>query len=917
MKLKMAGIELRTLTLFSGRETQREAISKFLSCLQQGDGYIHPSVLSFFGVGGVGKTALRKKALADFKCRLQKDIYSITPPIIAEIDLDSDSVTPNLPVAQILGRVRTALNRQHIRTPSFDYLYLIWWGEENPDQSIHLREDGENERSDAGLLNVAELASSLASFLGTGLPGVAVVRDVRKLYLQFSVWFKHSRVRQRFDGIPEEWSQTERIERMPVMLANDLLDAIARQPQMAICLVIDGFERVQSKELYPDAQKALAALVSEVLRCSETIPLPDGKPLRGRIGFIIFGREKLRWAELYSGKHASTKWQQEIDHHPQLLGLNESDARRFLIELAAPYERSHGRATAADLIERHVAQILQAASEQWTHNLSFLPYYLELAVLLIRNNAENFEPEMIGSSSSELAIYFLRYLTGQHRAALQALALALKFDRKTLEFLIKKEEISGYSTTNFDWLVGDHWSFVTSVGDRSGFHSFHRHMQDSLVASLSMKEDRSRATRIIQYLLERYYALAKFDRPASFRTEQAIAYLDAMDLLRTHESSGLLATAAAVEWALKFDSSFDAAHVTDVRRPHLSWAVEISTRELGDKHPHTLASMNNLALTLQEQGELVAARTLQEKTLEIHLKVLGEEHPHTLTSMSNLALTLQAERDLKGARTLQEKTLEIHLKVLGEEHPHTLILMNNLAGTLQLQRNLTDARTLQEKVLEICRRILDEEHPYTLTSMSNLAGTLQLQGNLAGACALHEKGLEIRQRVLGKEHPDTLKSMNNLAGTLQAQGDLGPARDLHEKALEIRRRVLGDEHPSTLSSMSSLALTLQEQGELVSARTLQEKTLEIHLKVLGEEHPDTLALLNNLALTLQAQGDLAGARDLQENALEIQRRVLGEGHPHTLTLMNNLLLTLQAQGDLAAARALQENALKIQRRGAA
>ena len=62
--------------------------------------------------------------------------------------------------------------------------------------------------------------------------------------------------------------------------------------------------------------------------------------------------------------------------------------------------------------------------------------------------------------------------------------------------------------------------------------------------------------------------------------------------------------------------------------------------------------------------------------------VLGEEHPDTLTSMNNLSGTLKAQRDLPGARTYQERVLNIRRRVLGEEHPDTILWAWNLYRTL-------------------------------------------------------------------------------------------------------------------------------------------------------------------------------------------------------------------------------------------
>ena len=60
--------------------------------------------------------------------------------------------------------------------------------------------------------------------------------------------------------------------------------------------------------------------------------------------------------------------------------------------------------------------------------------------------------------------------------------------------------------------------------------------------------------------------------------------------------------------------------------------------------------MNNLAQTLQAQGDLPGARKIQEQVLDASRRVLGGEHPDTLTSMNNLAGTLEAQGDLPGAR---------------------------------------------------------------------------------------------------------------------------------------------------------------------------------------------------------------------------------------------------------------------------
>ncbi|CUU58758.1 Tetratricopeptide repeat-containing protein, partial [Parafrankia irregularis] len=71
---------------------------------------------------------------------------------------------------------------------------------------------------------------------------------------------------------------------------------------------------------------------------------------------------------------------------------------------------------------------------------------------------------------------------------------------------------------------------------------------------------------------------------------------------------------------------------------------------LGDDHPETLRSANNLASDLHALGEYEAARHLNEDTLRRLRQILGDNHPNTLRSANNLANTLNQLGDYQAAR---------------------------------------------------------------------------------------------------------------------------------------------------------------------------------------------------------------------------------------------------------------------------
>ncbi|KAF2685429.1 hypothetical protein K458DRAFT_417478 [Lentithecium fluviatile CBS 122367] len=65
--------------------------------------------------------------------------------------------------------------------------------------------------------------------------------------------------------------------------------------------------------------------------------------------------------------------------------------------------------------------------------------------------------------------------------------------------------------------------------------------------------------------------------------------------------------------------------------------METRTRVLGEEHPDTLTSMNNLAFTLKGQGLTNKAISLMEDGCGLQTVVLGPQHPFTISSRETLA----------------------------------------------------------------------------------------------------------------------------------------------------------------------------------------------------------------------------------------------------------------------------------------
>jgi tetratricopeptide (TPR) repeat protein len=281
--------------------------------------------------------------------------------------------------------------------------------------------------------------------------------------------------------------------------------------------------------------------------------------------------------------------------------------------------------------------------------------------------------------------------------------------------------------------------------------------------------------------------------------------------------------------------------------PHVLIAVDPSRRNLDTVELDVAWLLDRAASYLQIRGEPEPAQPLFERALNLRRAQLGDDHPDTLESINNLALDLWGLGHYGQAQQLAEEVFTRRRRVQGDDHPDTLQSAHNLASHLQESGHYEQARQLHEDTFARHRRVLGDDHPGTLHSASGLAITLKALGQFEQARQLGEDTLARRRRILGDDHIYTLRSAYNLAASLRGLGRYEQARQLGEDTLARQRRILGDDHFHTLRSASDLALTLEAQGQYEQARQLAEDTLARQRRTLGNNHPDTRKSVQNLA----------------------------------------------------------------------
>jgi non-specific serine/threonine protein kinase/serine/threonine-protein kinase len=258
--------------------------------------------------------------------------------------------------------------------------------------------------------------------------------------------------------------------------------------------------------------------------------------------------------------------------------------------------------------------------------------------------------------------------------------------------------------------------------------------------------------------------------------------------------------------------------------------------------------------TYRQLGLYADAEQQLQSALELRRRVLGEHHPDTIASMDDLGDVYGIRAKYAEAERILVTALDAGRNVLGEEHPLVLDTMDTLGMTYWREGKYMQAEPLLTKALSLRRRVLGDENPDTLRSMTNTAISYYSQGKYAVAEPLFIQALESWRHIRGEEHPDTLKGINNLAMTYRAEGKYVQAEPLFIKALESRRHLLGEEHPDTLRSINNLGLLYSDEGHYARAEGLYLQAFEARRRILGERHTDTITSINELTKLYEAWG---------------------------------------------------------------
>jgi serine/threonine-protein kinase len=280
--------------------------------------------------------------------------------------------------------------------------------------------------------------------------------------------------------------------------------------------------------------------------------------------------------------------------------------------------------------------------------------------------------------------------------------------------------------------------------------------------------------------------------------------------------------------------------------PHLRRAVELRRAHLGAEDRATLQSVQRLAETHRDAGEM-------RQVLEAQRRVLGPEHPDTYLSMFFLAQILRDKRDYVQAVALLRETLAGYRRVLGEDSPQTVYTGHVLAHSLVLLGDAggpaddSEIERLYRVALGFWRKRQEFGwHAWDITARTGQF--FESRRRFEEAEAVLREGYERLQHLPGAPPDWSAELANELVSTYRAWGKPALAAEWERKqkgaqvAALVRKTGLLLERPDDIDPLVSEAALLAEFGRLDEAASVCRKVIQIKADSFEAHHELAKAL---------------------------------------------------------------------------
>lgn len=774
-------IPQRTQNIFTDREEPRQAFWNVYQRVRLEPGSVE--AISFYGVGGIGKSSLLIQLIKELKER------ALTSPLVFyNFELSGKSKDYFLYfLAENLMQQCSSLQFPLFST-ALSHLYKM----AGRDVS-ELEKKMENSILNSSKMNVAmEVMNAIIPNFGVAkLAGEASLKFFKKMKTDLD---HQSGKNAAFYQEIESSSAAELMNNLHNYFCLDLADYLETLTS-PIVFLLDGYEvltnTLERGELAEIEDTWLWGLEGTIWSLPNTV-------------WVIAGRNRLTWDRY------SEEIKESLEQH-LLSSLSEKDTIEYL-QLSGVKEPN-----------------LYAELHRLTGGT---PVYLDMCIntyLQIKaNQGENYTPtiEDFGNNPTAIVERFLRGMNSEHQRSIKLLAcLPTKWNE---DFAMEVSQKAGY--TNMRGPLEDicKLSLVEETGDCK---MLQRTLRNVIRKFMSDDERNRLDTVAFDTLLQRM-------EDFSLKSSHEVFADWTIDLL-SQEDCSIKATKEQLRTLFTAASTCNELGKYHAFKYYVQQISYYILKQCLDESCIALCCVNQY-LAYSNLGRYQISKEFAQEAYDIYLKLYGPSHPDTLDILNKKAWCYSRLGDWQKALELTETVYQERLKLYGSNHKDTVACLNNMAIYCVMKEDFKMAAEYMKQASESMLVLLGPDHPNTIICQNNLAAVYNKLGEPQKATEILQQVYETQLRTLGDTHPDILFSLFNLSIGYSDSGNHEKALEYAIKAYEAHTKILDDEHPDTMSALNNLAECHYKSGNYEEANRFANLAYNQRLAVLGKDHKDTV-----------------------------------------------------------------------------
>ncbi|MBR5539443.1 MAG: tetratricopeptide repeat protein [Clostridia bacterium] len=766
MKIRRKNEQPLATREFTDREEPRAAFwNKYNSFkTEMADGNVR--VISYYGIGGIGKSSLLKKLRCEMDERIKSPRY---------VDYNFEVSTEPKSVLEAL---------RHILQDKYHFSFTLF------DLGIYAyaRKIGLNPKLPE--IKAFIERSPILGLLGAGLDIVDFAGFARKV-LSFADKAV-ALVRNHLLKHKEELSEIENME---------AADLYAYLPYLFSCDMVTNLENAaEPLVIFLDTYEKL---VNEFAATGDTLERDEW--LRGEDGLIrnmpntlwvIGGREKLKWEQF------DPEWSEALEQH--IVGnLSEADGISFLKKSGV----------SPDSLCKELYGI--------THGT---PVYLDFCVdrfIAIRDSGETPDVSLFGKDVRQLVTRFAQYMDDAKRDFVYMLAHLGTFDDKLVE-RIAPAIIPSFSISSYERIKG--FSFINSLGD--GRYVMHQTVGEILLAdggeAVRLIGEKVKDA-VVPYCIDvldtlesitpEYTVLLEYMKRFAPDSEDTVFYeFEYAGLVfiecRYDESLSLYKQAyehsisvlgeehpQTIEIMSQLFAVYGNMALAGEAKEIGEKAIDLTKKVFGENSAETLDILIKAVSLHCSLAEYDDALKYGEEAYKISTVLPDISDESYIFLLNSLAIVYNCFGRNEDALVLNIEALDA-AKETGDMNT-VFVSANSAVNSFFNLGRFEEAHKYAIEATEAAKIAYGKEHPNTYIAMSNLARAKSALGE-------DEKALEIYKDILPKftkfydeDNILTITLCNQSADVMEKLGDTKNALEINKTLLPLCISAVGEEHPTT------------------------------------------------------------------------------------------------------------------------